>query len=1044
MRDKLIWFLVLVFISFIFRLNIKASEWPMLRGNIHRTATGEGISDITNPTIKWRYYLGGSINSREVYVGDINQDGNKDILMLVGGKAILKDPEGNIIWDTRALNLSNILGVVDLDGNGTLEVVINKYSAPGGIYVLNGQTGDILWSKTDFSEQAKMRNTTWALVDVTGDNRPELIVKPYDWYPLMHCFTFPYSYNPIELWTFDMSGYYYNYNPFIIDDIDSDGVKEVVVLVYQGFLVLNAQTGVLEQQHTIANSGYIFGLIASTQVDSDPQPELVLYGASIYCDMVGVFEITPQTVTEKWVHIFDHYGNNIVFNFNNSFTAISDIDGDNVNELIGTLYNYTGDNKWHLMVWRGSDGVVLANLTDKYFVAATDIDSDNKAEILAKNVSSGGYLVNNYETIIAYDYENNSLVQKWSINNSDVAMTVSRSNAPVIPFLNIPVTWDIDNDSKLELFIKTDNDLDPLGDVLYAYNPELVPPTIQASYSVPQWVDISVIWSQGQIVNGHQNQTLLNSNNGFLNILDSDLSLYNSIETGGFRSTIFCKDINSDGQMEVFIRNSQSLLQNLNLTNANIYTPPTVNWQIYGLVNDEVLLVDLENDGNSEIVVSDTITKSLKVYRSNRTLKWEVQFPGYSDFPRNLIYGNFNSDNVKDIFCAIYDGVQKHIVALDGTNGNILWNIGLAGGLTNAVPACVTDANNDSIDDIILSWNAAQGRLINGVNGNTITNYIFNGSLYGRGIIVANFEGDSGLEVAFSPGEFGTTMFGNLLNSSYTWKNTYPYATRYQLKTTIANVSGDTDNSVDLLEGTTTGQILTYRGEDGTLIYSKYLKGGYVYNSDPGDAPSIGWSSSADIDGDGTAEFIIYCDDGYLYAINVEDGSLLWSINLLYPAFYDAVLADVDNDFKLEILLSLSDGYIYCIDQASLQGPAQVRDGIGEDIDISYDTHTYSANWDPVEGATGYAYAVINANNTYIVPWTDAGNNTSITVNNLNLLYGQTYYCLVQAYNVNNISQIVRSDGVTITAPLPTLSTISLLILLLLFSSLLLFTTNHN
>ncbi len=60
-------------------------------------------------------------------------------------------------------------------------------------------------------------------------------------------------------------------------------------------------------------------------------------------------------------------------------------------------------------------------------------------------------------------------------------------------------------------------------------------------------------------------------------------------------------------------------------------------------------------------------------------------------------------------------------------------------------------------------------------------------------------------------------------------------------------------------------KVCTLEGEDGSFKWS--------YTMDPGepDDPAVG-----DIDGDGLLEIVIPSDDGNVYALNGEDGSLLW------------------------------------------------------------------------------------------------------------------------------------------------------------------------
>ena len=923
-------------------------------------------------------------------------------------------------------------------------MILIKNNAPAGYYIISGASGSLLWSKNDFSAQATLggfRST--AIVDVNNDNVLELITKPENHYNTIHCYSFNNINSPTELWSYNLqeNGFYFNYTNLIVGDVDSDSVLEVVLTTYRngngGFLILNAVNGNFEQSHFFNNSSYIHsGLIAMSQVDSDPEPEVVFYSMNYNCDMTAVVEITPTNITEKWVNVIETNGNNKLFNCNNSYTAIADLNGDGVNELLGNIFNPNNDNKWHLMIWRGSDGIVLANLSDRYFMGTGDIDNDGKSEVFAKRVSSGGRIVNRFETVEVYDFDNNNLVSKWTLPNATFPNKGKRTSVSfhISSYSYEPTLRDIDGDNINEIFIKMNNDLDLIEDVLGAYNGESNNPSLQAYYSVPEWVAINVLWSEGSIINGMNNQTLINRADGYLTILNSNLSEYSSLITGGFTSRILCKDTNNDGSMEVFVNNSRQALQDLNLSNANLYNPPTVNWQFFGLAGEEQLIIDLENDNYSEIVVSDLTDENnptVKVLRYDKTLKWQKVFQNYTSAPSNFLAGRFNNDNVLDIFCTIYEGIQPHFVALDGRNGNTIWDATPNINGYRGIPALI-DANNDNYDDIyILNQPPTTCKVISGQDGSFIHTHT---SISWRPhIIIANFDSDSNYEILYTNGWTATSLF-ELLGSSYTWQISYPQGSHYFSFASIANITNDPDGSFDFIEGTTTGQIIAYDGDAGTEIYSKYLKDGYVYESNPGNAGSIGWFSSTDIDDDGKDEFIVPSTDGFLYAINSEEGSLLWSMDFHYPINNDVVIADVDNDFKNEILVSVSDGYVYCINQAALDAPAQVRDGPSDDIDVTYNTTQYTANWDPVLNAEGYIYSIISDNETYIIPWTNAGNSTSVTVSNLNLIYGHRYYFLVQAYNINGSSPIASSDGVYISQPLPVMNIYGYFLILSLFS----------
>ncbi|MCX7863280.1 MAG: PKD domain-containing protein [Bacteroidales bacterium] len=95
---------------------------------------------------------------------------------------------------------------------------------------------------------------------------------------------------------------------------------------------------------------------------------------------------------------------------------------------------------------------------------------------------------------------------------------------------------------------------------------------------------------------------------------------------------------------------------------------------------------------------------------------------------------------------------------------------------------------------------------------------------------------------------------------------------------------------------------------------------------------------------------------------------------------------------------------------------AFINDGIGNDIDTTQDNQNISVNWspatDPNSGITEYLYALgTTPGQDNVVAWTSAGTNTTATLQNLNLSYGQTYYFSVKAINGAGLSTVISSDG---------------------------------
>ncbi|MBI4777553.1 fibronectin type III domain-containing protein [Candidatus Desantisbacteria bacterium] len=107
-----------------------------------------------------------------------------------------------------------------------------------------------------------------------------------------------------------------------------------------------------------------------------------------------------------------------------------------------------------------------------------------------------------------------------------------------------------------------------------------------------------------------------------------------------------------------------------------------------------------------------------------------------------------------------------------------------------------------------------------------------------------------------------------------------------------------------------------------------------------------------------------------------------------------------------------------------LKPPAQVNDGLDEDIDYLGTTTIISGNWSKVDlqgRKFDYYYAMREGFGNFIIPWTCAGTKTQF-VSRTTLQQGKQYYLFVKVVDENNFSsEVAISDGiiVDITPPEP-------------------------
>ncbi len=100
-----------------------------------------------------------------------------------------------------------------------------------------------------------------------------------------------------------------------------------------------------------------------------------------------------------------------------------------------------------------------------------------------------------------------------------------------------------------------------------------------------------------------------------------------------------------------------------------------------------------------------------------------------------------------------------------------------------------------------------------------------------------------------------------------------------------------------------------------------------------------------------------------------------------------------------------------------------ILDGISSDIDTIYNNSTASSNWtistDQNSGISEYWYALgSTAGGNDIIDWTNNGTNNTLTLNSLNLVYGNHYYFSVKSLNGAGLwSNAVTSDGFIVLLP---------------------------
>ncbi len=126
-------------------------DWPMWRLDRHNTGVSNIIGPFVEPSIRWKFFLGGSVGQSVVY--DLNSDNQNENIVLAGGKIMVFRKDGSLMWQTPPSAISRIEGVYDFDNNGKSEILASS-SSPPTLFIYSGETGNIAW-KHQFSEPAQ-------------------------------------------------------------------------------------------------------------------------------------------------------------------------------------------------------------------------------------------------------------------------------------------------------------------------------------------------------------------------------------------------------------------------------------------------------------------------------------------------------------------------------------------------------------------------------------------------------------------------------------------------------------------------------------------------------------------------------------------------------------------------------------------------------------------------------------------------------------------------------------------------------------------------
>lgn len=1031
---------------------LEAQDWPLARQNNYRTGLswGQGLpagTGLEGPAVRARAYAGGLATTFTSLPGDLNQDGRGEVALALGGKVLLLDLKGRVLWDTLSLQAVELGGVADFDGDGSDELIV---LGADGVVLLNTRDGSVVWKKTGWSTSENRTNVfNTKVADLNGDGRPELLVKPH-WISTgtVYAYSFAAGFSPGSpdsnlLWSHPITCSKNGYFP-VIGDLTNDGLPEVASACGSSVEVFNGKTG--GNLWTISQTGNVYygGRTEIRNIDADPQAELVLFTSTpdSTSRSVTVFDLLKKTTAPMVQLNFPPTDSLSVPN-----QTLGDVDGDGATELLLNHYDGTG---WTAELYRytetDSEGALTEqiSLSNALWLGPFRPTATSAPLLLTRSSTAGRRDLEPFSTLTAYAASSSSgtltVAESWRSGGINLLTTQDRGTPSFNSFhtIGIPAAQDLNTDGFQELYVSLDKDGDELADEVQALSLASGTPKVLVRSGLEFGFSYAFLYvGDGFSTPGAQNEAVVMDSLGSLHILSASLGDLASLKVGGaFPRYPQVLDGNGDGFNELLMVNSSSILLSLDAElQDQTGTLAPERWSYPGSAFQYAVTYDANQDGRLEYVVRNyrnPVDIALELRDDFGELVKRLEF---ETLPYNLAVANFVGDTTQDIagMRQGLDGLYYNFV-VDGSTFALVWEA-LAQypeSGKNLRPEDIalvpTDYTGDGLSDLFYSQGPYLCRMsgADGVWGGCTAAGSTN--LYGGGLAVGRFDADAGHEFAlFCPQQ---VMVVNP-DLSLAWKvdrGQGESAAWSTISVQKDGAIGDTneDGLDELFVSVRDG--LYHFDADGATLWTVYLGGG-IDGTQGSTSNRLGAVTLADTDGDGDFEVLVGGTDGFLYALDALTGNILWVREFFYQVG-EPVVADADGDGGVDILVNVSDGYLYWLTASTLPAPAQVNDlaiapdgSLGDpssDADETEVVERLGAAWSAVPGAAGYVVAILSDRNTYVVDWLDVGNKTSVIIPDSRLVYGRTYSVLVQAYDAQrNGSVWARSDGVRIIDETP-------------------------
>jgi hypothetical protein len=724
----------------------------------------------------------------------------------------------------------------------------------------------------------------------------------------------------------------------ITGDFDRDGRLEAAFAAWDYVYVLDMASGRVEQKArftaTGASSGRGYGWFGAVDLNGDGRREFVIL-ADFENNMSVLGWNSSGQLVKLWSHTIESGVVDKKTIHNTGFDPLHDVNGDGVLDIVDSIYNESGDGRWHVVVRSGLNGAVLATLPGYFLWGAADLDGNGRSELFVSQAPAGA-VVPTPAALRVVELQATTFQMRWQLSGAEfqtqyVPEFPNAVNAGSIGARQRLLVGQLEEGGPQTFFTRRTLDAASGQTEITAW--QLGPGGIQAV---------------GTLAGSRLEVLAVQPAPGEPSLLvraSSPRGTSTSIDAAGFvgewlqtrrtgtpLTSVVVGPLAPGEQPTVVVQTPFEQLTAFQVSvdgsAAALWTQPgrgsyvglnTITGQL-GFGN--VVLADLLGDGHLATLAGTRgaagQARLVALAADGREL-WGHDFDHIPGAPPEWnvggltvwMVGHFRSTEFMDVMVTVRRGTMHsdELYLLDGRTGTQVWtrsyghNPGSsyvprgAGGAQMAV----VDWDGDGLDEAINVWPDAF-YVVDG-NGQNLVDRSFMGDVYGsletqQGLpIVADFLANGSQTILHAGSQFVLALLDRL--ATPLWHTAYGSA-RTLWSPAVGDFDGDGDLDI-LSNAQNSATVSAYDGRTGTVRWSLALPG----------VP--GAAVSGDIDGDGRDE-ALFAIGNTLYCVGAapdgRSGRIEWT-RTFSSAIGMPILADVTGTGQLQIVVVAQDGYVY-------------------------------------------------------------------------------------------------------------------------------------